>query len=70
MDDTDHERLKKPNGAKVPRGGNCGSVDNRDTLKHGQWDRSGAGEIEDGSPSTVGADPDKPHNDSKTSAGV
>ena len=48
----------------------AGTVDNRDTLKPGQWDRSGAGEIEDGSPSTVGADPSKPHSDSKTSAGV
>ena len=47
-----------------------GTVDNRDRLKPRQWDRSGAGEIEDGSPSAVGADPRTPHNDSKTSAGV
>ena len=48
----------------------AGIVDKRGTLKPGQWDRSGAGEIEDGSLSSVGADPSKPHNDSKTSAGV
>lgn len=47
-----------------------GSVDNRDTLKPGQWDRSGAGEIESDSPSSVGKDPAAPGGDNKTSAGT
>lgn len=50
--------------------GRSGTVDNRDTLKPGQWDRSGAGGIEGGSPSSVGTDTNNPGSQSKTSAGT
>jgi hypothetical protein len=46
---------------------NSGTVDNRDLLKPGEWDRSGAGELGGDEPSTVGARPKR--DDEHTSAG-
>lgn len=46
----------------------AGTVDNRDALKPGEWDRRGAGEIEGDEPSTVGA-AKRPGGDVHTSAG-
>ena len=44
-----------------------GTVDNRDVLEPGEWDRPGAGELASEDPSTVGTRPKR--GDEHTSAG-
>lgn len=64
------ERSINEGKTSLPQTDGAGTVDNRDTLKPGQWDRSGAGEIDSGSPSSVGADSGEQDGSNKTSAGT
>lgn len=57
--------MSKPN--KLDGSTSSGTIDNRDALKPGEWDRRGAGELESDDPSTVGTPPKR--GDEHTSAG-